>query len=118
MAQTAHDTIATILSPPPTLLPKLEASYKAIHSHPELSMQEARTAGLAERHLREAGYEVTAGVTDYESFRTKTHDFPPRQGMLSRNSLHEARGARAKVSTGKAGPDNRANTALVGSSRR
>src|SRR5689334_9159808 len=44
------------------LLPDLEALYKDVHSHPELSMQEARTAGLAADRLRAAGYEVTTGV--------------------------------------------------------
>jgi len=44
------------------LLPGLEAIYKDIHSHPELSMQENRTAGVAADHLRSAGYEVTTGV--------------------------------------------------------
>jgi len=44
------------------LLPELEALYKDVHSHPELSMQETRTAGLAANHLRAAGYEVTTGV--------------------------------------------------------
>jgi hippurate hydrolase len=29
------------------LLPDLEALYKNVHSHPELSMQETRTAALA-----------------------------------------------------------------------
>src|ERR1700739_90534 len=44
------------------LLPDLEALYKDVHSHPELSMQEVRTAGLAADRLRAAGYEVTTGV--------------------------------------------------------
>ncbi|HET8899913.1 MAG TPA: M20 family metallopeptidase [Rhodanobacteraceae bacterium] len=44
------------------LLPQLEALYTDIHAHPELSMQEARTAGLAAEHLRAAGYEVTTGI--------------------------------------------------------
>ena len=44
------------------LLPDLEALYKDVHSHPELSMQETRTAGIAADHLRAAGYEVTTGV--------------------------------------------------------
>jgi amidohydrolase len=44
------------------LLPDLETLYKNVHSHPELSMQEARTAGLAADRLRAAGYEVTSGV--------------------------------------------------------
>jgi len=44
------------------LIPDLEALYKDIHAHPELSMQETRTAGLAADRLRAAGYEVTKGV--------------------------------------------------------
>jgi amidohydrolase len=44
------------------MLPDLEALYKDVHSHPELSMQETRTAGLAADRLRAAGYEVTTGV--------------------------------------------------------
>jgi hippurate hydrolase len=44
------------------LLPDLEALYQDVHSHPELSMQEARTAGLAADRLRAAGYEVTTGI--------------------------------------------------------
>src|SRR3954470_11046354 len=44
------------------LLPDLEALYKDVHSHPELSMQEERTAGVAADHLRAAGFEVTTGV--------------------------------------------------------
>ncbi|WP_414691301.1 hypothetical protein [Noviherbaspirillum sp.] len=44
------------------LLPDLEALYTDIHAHPELSMQETRTASLAADRLRAAGYEVTTGV--------------------------------------------------------
>ena len=44
------------------LLPDLESVYKDIHSHPELSMQENRTAGIAADHLRAAGYDVTTAV--------------------------------------------------------
>lgn len=44
------------------LLPELEPIYKDLHSHPELSMQESRTAGIAADHLKKAGYEVTTGV--------------------------------------------------------
>lgn len=43
-------------------LDDLEALYKDVHSHPELSMQEERTAGLAAGRLRAAGFEVTEGV--------------------------------------------------------
>ena len=44
------------------LLPDLEKLYTDIHAHPELSMQETRTAGIAAERLRAAGYEVTTGV--------------------------------------------------------
>jgi amidohydrolase len=44
------------------LLPDLKKLYTDIHAHPELSMQETRTAGIAAERLRAAGYEVTTGV--------------------------------------------------------
>jgi amidohydrolase len=44
------------------LLPDLESLYRDVHAHPELSMQETRTAGLAADRLRAGGYEVTTGV--------------------------------------------------------
>ena len=44
------------------ILPELEAAYKDIHAHPELSMQETRTAGIAANHLKASGFEVTTGV--------------------------------------------------------
>ena len=44
------------------LLPELERVYTNIHAHPELSMQETRTARIAADRLRAAGYEVTDGV--------------------------------------------------------
>src|SRR6059058_5199998 len=44
------------------LIPDLEALYKDVHAHPELSMQETRTAGLAADRLRAAGYEVTTSL--------------------------------------------------------
>jgi hippurate hydrolase len=45
-----------------SMLSDLEAFYKDVHSHPELSMQEKRTAGLAAERLRAAGFEVTEAV--------------------------------------------------------
>src|SRR4051812_23294858 len=44
------------------LLPDLERVYTDIHAHPELSLQETRTAGVAADRLRVAGFEVTTGV--------------------------------------------------------
>src|SRR5271169_5689763 len=52
----------SVLSNLDSLLPDLETFYKDLHSHPELSMQETRTAGLAADRLRAAGYEVSTGV--------------------------------------------------------
>jgi len=40
----------------------LESLYKDVHRHPELSMQEERTAALAGEWLQTAGFEVTTGV--------------------------------------------------------
>jgi amidohydrolase len=51
-------TLATLGSS----LPGLETLYADIHAHPELSLQETRTAGLAAERLRAAGYDVTTGV--------------------------------------------------------
>ena len=57
-AQKANSVLANLS----TLLPDLESVYKDIHSHPELSMQENRTAGIAADRLRTAGYDVTTRV--------------------------------------------------------
>ena len=53
---------STLLANVKDLLPDLESVYKDIHAHPELSMQETRTAVIAADRLRAAGYEVTTGV--------------------------------------------------------
>lgn len=44
------------------LMAELEAIYKDIHQHPELSMQEFRTAALAADQMERVGYEVTRNV--------------------------------------------------------
>ena len=46
MSQDANRQPAFILSGLRDLLPDLESLYKDLHSHPELSMQETRTAVL------------------------------------------------------------------------
>ncbi|BFG81013.1 M20 family metallopeptidase [Paraburkholderia terrae] len=48
-----------------SLLPELEAIYKDLHQHPELSMQEVRTAGIVANYVEKLGYEVSreVGVT-------------------------------------------------------
>jgi len=45
-----------------SLLPELELFYTDLHAHPELSMQERRTAGLAASRLTASGFEVTTGI--------------------------------------------------------
>ena len=62
MSENAKQQARNVLANLPTLLPDLESVYKDIHSHPELSMQEKRTAGIAADRLRSAGYEVTTSV--------------------------------------------------------
>ena len=57
-----NQQIAPLLANLDALLPELEAIYKDIHAHPELSMQETRTARIAETHLKAMGFEVTSGV--------------------------------------------------------
>lgn len=44
------------------LLPDLESVYKDLHSHPELSMSEERTARIAAERLHTAGYDVSTGI--------------------------------------------------------
>ena len=56
------DSVRRLLAGLPDLLPTLAAAYKDVHAHPELSMQETRTAGLAAKHLADNGYEVTTGI--------------------------------------------------------
>lgn len=62
MKRPQEDSSDSLLRNLDGLLPDLEALYKDVHSHPELSMQETRTAGLAASRLGAAGYEVTTGV--------------------------------------------------------
>jgi len=62
MNTTQGSTSGPVLKNLDQLIPELEALYKDVHAHPELSMQETRTAGLAADRLRAAGYEVATGV--------------------------------------------------------
>lgn len=48
--------------PTDALLSTLETVYKDIHAHPELSLQERRTAAIAAAWMEQCGYEVTTGV--------------------------------------------------------
>ncbi|HET7754781.1 MAG TPA: M20 family metallopeptidase [Anaeromyxobacteraceae bacterium] len=62
MADKLSTPSARVLTDLAALLPELESIYKDVHAHPELSMQETRTAGIAAGRLRAAGYEVTSGI--------------------------------------------------------
>jgi len=42
--------------------PHLDAVYKDIHAHPELALQETRTAALLAKEMRALGFEVTEHV--------------------------------------------------------
>jgi hypothetical protein len=59
---TSPNSASIVLTNLGKLLPDLEPLYKDIHAHPELSMHETRTAGIAADRLRKAGYEVATGV--------------------------------------------------------
>ncbi|MGH3438955.1 MAG: amidohydrolase [Sciscionella sp.] len=56
------DWIQSVLGGLDGIVGDLGAFYRDLHSHPELSLQEHRTAGKAAERLRQAGFEVTAGV--------------------------------------------------------
>ena len=52
-------------------LPSLLSIYKDIHTHPELSGHEERTAALVAKELRAAGCQVTENVGKYENPKLK-----------------------------------------------
>lgn len=54
-------------------LPSLLAIYKDIHSHPELSGHEERTANLVAKELRAAGCEVTENFGKYDNPKLKCY---------------------------------------------
>src|SRR5439155_10416992 len=62
LAMTNQNGPTAILTNLDAILPELEAIYKDIHAHPELSMHETRTAKIAANHLKTNGSEVTTGV--------------------------------------------------------
>src|SRR5689334_3526951 len=62
MASSTAVTSEPILAALGTLLSELTSIYTDIHSHPELSMHETRTAEIAADRLGRAGFDVTTGV--------------------------------------------------------
>src|SRR3954452_15446838 len=51
----------SVLSGLDAIMARLEDLYRDVHEHPELSMQEHRTAAKAAERLEAAGYDVTRG---------------------------------------------------------
>src|SRR3954471_20195858 len=47
-------------------LPSLLTIYKDLHTHPELSTHEERSAAIVAKELKAAGYEVTERVGKYD----------------------------------------------------
>lgn len=62
MSDARTESLRRLLGDLPALLPSLEGTYQDLHAHPELSMHESRTAGIAAKILAEQGYQVTTGV--------------------------------------------------------
>ncbi len=58
----SEKNVTAVLANLAAALPELENVYRDIHAHPELSMQETRTAGIAAHHLKAVGFEVTTEV--------------------------------------------------------
>ncbi|MCD2196783.1 amidohydrolase [Actinomycetospora endophytica] len=56
------DRMQTLLGAVDALVPEAQEFYTDLHAHPELSMQEHRTAERAAARLADAGFEVTTGV--------------------------------------------------------
>jgi amidohydrolase len=54
-------------------LPSLLGIYKDLHTHPELSAQEERTAALVAKELRAAGCEVTEHLGKYENSKLRAY---------------------------------------------
>jgi metal-dependent amidase/aminoacylase/carboxypeptidase family protein len=59
------------------MLPEMEEIYKDIHSHPELSMQEKRTASIAADYLKKYNWEVTTGIGGSKEPEFSTIDYYP-----------------------------------------
>src|ERR1043165_9118538 len=54
-------------------LPSLLGIYQDLHSHPELSGYEERTAALVAKELRAAGCQVTEHLGKYENSKHKAY---------------------------------------------
>ncbi len=55
-------TVSTVSSGIDFDIDDLTGIYRDLHSHPELSLQETRTAGVVAKHLATLGYDVTTGI--------------------------------------------------------
>ncbi len=66
------ENVTAVLANLAAALPDFETIYKDIHAHPELSMQETRTAGIAADHLKTTGFEVTTAASAAATSRETT----------------------------------------------
>jgi hippurate hydrolase len=58
-AQALIDKVKAVIA---TDTPRLEATFKDLHGHPELAFTETRTAGIVAAELRKLGFTVTTGI--------------------------------------------------------
>src|SRR5215471_10160094 len=62
MTHSQQSRVEMVLKPLQAIYPEIEALYRDLHEHPELSMMETQTAAKVAQHFIEAGFEVTARV--------------------------------------------------------
>ncbi|GGZ02826.1 amidohydrolase [Streptomyces poonensis] len=61
-SSTSSSPLGTVLAGLPGIRDAAEAFYKDLHAHPELGLDEHRTAGRVAERLRHWGYRVTEGI--------------------------------------------------------
>src|SRR5947208_14073497 len=59
-SQTATSTVPSV-EQVAAIYPEIDALYRALHQHPELSMHEQQTAAKLAERLKALGYQVTTG---------------------------------------------------------
>jgi len=62
MSNAKADSLDHLIAASDAMRPELTALYQDLHRHPELSMQEERTAAKAAERLRDEGYTVATGI--------------------------------------------------------
>ena len=75
----SEKSASAVLSPLDRLLPDLEALYKDLHAHPELSMQETRTARARRRSTAQGGVRCDGGGRKDRRGRSSRRTVPGRR---------------------------------------